>query len=259
MQNSREDSVWRTLAVAFGDGLAFGVGMNLTQNAVRMAAGRGDAELQPLAERLAAIEQRIDRAKANGGLPSPASLDARITELASQFERQLTEAEVKVKIQLESLHSRDRALAQTFDAQMASLREQMVTLHREFAETVSRLVEEQIEAGVTARLEPLEEKLRAAIREEAVRASDLVSAELERRLEARDRNVLQLVLALGQTCLETAERMSPPATPASGGSSMAQTAITPVDAPERWPWMRRLPLVSSFIAVTGSLLLLHYL
>src|SRR2546421_642184 len=111
MQNSRENSVWRTLAVAFGDGLAFGAGMNLTQK---------------------------------------------------------------------------------FDAQMAALREQMVTVPREFAETVSRLVEEQIEAGVRARLEPLEEKLRGTIREEAERASEVVAAELERRLEARDRNVLQL-------------------------------------------------------------------
>src|ERR1039458_4652385 len=30
MQNSRDSSVWRTLAVAFGDGLAFGVGVGPT-------------------------------------------------------------------------------------------------------------------------------------------------------------------------------------------------------------------------------------
>jgi len=35
MQNSRDLSLWRSLALAFGDGLAFGVGMKLSQNAVR--------------------------------------------------------------------------------------------------------------------------------------------------------------------------------------------------------------------------------
>jgi hypothetical protein len=215
MQNSREDSVWRALAVAFGDGLAFGVGMNLTQNAVRLAAARVRPELQPLAERITAVEQRIDRARANGDLPSPAALDARITDLASQLERHLAEIEVKVKIQIEALHTRDRAIAQELDAQMSALREHMVALHREFAATLSDLVETQIEAGVNARLAPMEEQLRAAVREETQQATNLLAAELERRLEARDRSVLQLMLTLGQTCLETAERMSPPAAESS--------------------------------------------
>jgi hypothetical protein len=248
MQNGREDSVWRALAVAFGDGLAFGVGMNLTQNAVRLAAGRARPELQPLADRVAAIEQRIDRAKANGSLPSPAELDARITEVASQFERNLAEVEVKVKIQIEALHARDRALAQELETQMKAFREQMIALQREFAETLSRLVEEQIEAGVLARLAPieeslrgtardeakltaealsaeletrlapLEEQIRAAVRDEVQRAKEDLARDLEQRLAARDQSVLQLMLTLGQTCLETAERMAPaavaPTTPA---------------------------------------------
>jgi hypothetical protein len=211
MQNSREDSVWRALAVAFGDGLAFGVGMNLTQNAVRMAAGRVRPESQPLADRVAAIEQRIDRAKASGSLPSPAELESRITQLTSHFERHIAEVEVKFKIQVESLHSRDRALAQELDAQMSAFRDHMIALHREFAETLSRLVEEQIDAGVTARLAPMEDHLRQAVREEAQNAFTELAGELERRLETRDRSVFNLMLTLGQTCMETAERMSPAA------------------------------------------------
>ena len=219
MQNGREDSVWRALAVAFGDGLAFGVGMNLTQNAVRLAAGRARPELQPLAERVAAIEQRIDRARANGSLPSNGELDARINELTTRFDRQVAEVEVKAKIQCESLHARDRALAQELDAQMASFREHMIALHREFAETLSRLVEEQIEAGMAARLAPMEEQLRELVREETQRIGEQLAAQLEARLLTRDRNVLNLMVALGQTCLETAERMSPAAP-----SEIAQSA-----------------------------------
>jgi len=215
MQNGREDSVWRALAVAFGDGLAFGVGMNLTQNATRLAAGRTRPELQPLADRVAAIEQRIDRARANGSLPSPGELDVRINELATRFERQVAEVEVKAKIQVEALHARDRALAQELDTQLTAFREHMIALHREFAETLSRLVEEQIEAGVAARLAPMEQRLREVVREETQRMGEQLSAELEQRLLARDRNVLNLMLTLGQSCLETAERMSPPAAEAA--------------------------------------------
>jgi len=215
MQNGREDSVWRALAVAFGDGLAFGVGMNLTQNATRLAAGRTRPELQPLADRVAAIEQRIDRARANGSLPSPGELDVRINELATRFERQVAEVEVKAKIQVEALHARDRALTRELDTQLTAFREHMIALHREFAETLSRLVEEQIEAGVAARLAPMEQRLREVVREETQRMGEQLSAELEQRLLARDRNVLNLMLTLGQSCLETAERMSSPAAEAA--------------------------------------------
>jgi hypothetical protein len=210
MQNGREDSVWRALAVAFGDGLAFGVGINLTQNAVRLAAARARPELQPLAERVAAIEQRVDRARANGSLPSPGELDARINELTTRFERQVAEVEVKTKIQVEALHARDRALAKELDGQMTAFREHMIALHREFAETLSRLVEAQIEDGVAARLAPMERHLGEIVREETRRIGEQLAAELEQRLQERDRNVLSLMLTLGQTCLETAERMSPP-------------------------------------------------
>jgi len=215
MQNGREDSVWRALAVAFGDGLAFGVGVKLTQNAVRLGGGRVRPELQPLADRVAAIEQRFERARANGTLPSPGELDARINDLTTRFERQLAEVEVKVKIQVESLNARDRAVAQELDAQMSAFREHMIALHREFAETLSRLVEEQIEAGVAAWLAPIEQQLREAAREESQRVGEQLAADLEQRMLARDRNVLNLMLTLGQTCLETAERMSPLSTEAA--------------------------------------------
>jgi hypothetical protein len=264
MQNSSEDSVWRTLAVAFGDGLAFGAGMNLTQNAVRLAAGKVKPEIKPLTERLAAIENRIDHARANGALPAPAAINARISGLATQLDRGLTELEVKVKIQLDALREQDRSLAQEFGAQMDTLRCQIVLLHKEFAETVARLVEEQIEAGIAARMDSVEQQLREAIREEAQRTSDMVAADLERRLAGRDRQMLEMVLALGQTCLDTAERMSPPA---GGGAAAAMATIQPAgdfvlpsfarSEPPKGVW--RIPAVSSFFAITCGLLLLHYL
>jgi len=249
MQNSREDSAWRTLAVAFGDGLP---------------AGKVNPGLKPLTERLAAIGHRIDRARTNGALPAPAAIDARLSGLATQLDRGLAELEVKVKIQLDALREQDRGLAQEFSARMDTLRAQMVTLHKEFAGTVSRLVEEQIDAGIDARMESVGELLRETIREEAQRASHAAAADLERRLSDRDRQMLEMVLALGQTCLDTAERMSPPT---RGGATMSATTIQPAGdlalpsfaraQPAQGAW--RIPAVSSFFAVTCGLLLLHYL
>src|ERR1035437_10475594 len=70
MQNSRDSSVWRALAVACGDGLAFGVGVTLTRNAARLAAARSATpELRPINGRITEIEQRMERARAAGSLP----------------------------------------------------------------------------------------------------------------------------------------------------------------------------------------------
>ena len=59
MQNSRDSSVWRTLAVAKGDGLAFGAGVTLTRSAARLAAPRSTTpDLRSLNDRITEIEQR---------------------------------------------------------------------------------------------------------------------------------------------------------------------------------------------------------
>src|ERR1019366_2022975 len=70
MQNSRDSSVWRTLAVAFGDGLAFGVGVTLTRTAARLAAARSATpELRPINTRTGEIEQRAGQARTAGMPP----------------------------------------------------------------------------------------------------------------------------------------------------------------------------------------------
>src|SRR5664279_934774 len=184
MQSSRDSSVWRTLAVAFGDGLAFGAGITLTRSAARLAAPRSmTPDLRSLSARLTEIEQRgielTGHARAVGTLPAAGSplnhkaadavvqaIDGRFTEIGGQIDRRLAELEVKVKIELETLDAQDHALAsgtetrieglraelnaaiaaerQSIDADMRSLRAQMAAIHKEFAETLARLVDEQI-------------------------------------------------------------------------------------------------------------------
>jgi hypothetical protein len=90
--------------------------------------------LQPLAERLTAIEQRIERAKAVGILPATSPADERVAALAEQVEREIAALEVKFKIQLEAVR-------------------------RELADTVARLVDEQIKSSVQVRIETLEARV----------------------------------------------------------------------------------------------------
>ena len=204
MQSSRDSSVWRTLAIAFGDGLAFGVGITLTRNAARLAAARTAApELHPT--------QRVDwrsraaHAVTRNPLPGQSSaaasppghdaadavltvIDGRFAEIGGQIDRRLAELEGKIKAELDELDTQDHALAhgvetridglrgeigaamaaqrQSIDTDMRGLRAQMTAIHKDFAETLARLVDEQIAKTIAAGLQTVKEELRETIREE---------------------------------------------------------------------------------------------
>src|SRR4051794_25004678 len=108
MQNSRDSSVWRTLAIAFGDGLAFGVGVTLTRGAARLAANRAadpatqiSPELQPRSTPL--TPRVVAPPSAAATRPGPvstapieaaiASISRRVTETSGQLDRRLDEME----------------------------------------------------------------------------------------------------------------------------------------------------------------------
>ena len=212
MESGRDSSFWRSLAVAFGDGLAFGVGMKLSQNTVR---SRAQASLAPPAAaavaRLEQIEQRLERvertplpAVSNGGARVPVldqkvldaitgSLEARLKEHAVQVERRFTDVEAKVAVELQSLDHQDQSIAagaQTLldetrreftdqfvavgrrvEQEVAALHGQVVSLHREFAEAVARIVEQQVAAAVQKQTEGLQQALEVKAAEAARRAA----------------------------------------------------------------------------------------
>jgi len=329
MQSSRDSSVWRTLAVAFGDGLAFGVGVTLTRNAARLAAIRSaPPEHRSLNQRIAEMEERTRRARAVIAppaadpplIPSPAvaaqaALDGRFAELGGRIDRGLAELGSKIQDDLNFLDTQDHELAegvesrmdgirreiadavaaqrQEVDAEMRTLRAQMTAVHKEFAETLARIVDEQIATSVTTRLQAVEENLRDTIREEIrLNAKDDQIAQLRERIDSQERNVLDVVMALGQSCLRAMERIAPteppyssppPSLPAPPGITVATNGTAPEayaavaaePASETVPvadpvlpafahplqrkplW--RIPIVSSFLLATGGLLLAHYL
>src|ERR1017187_9830746 len=329
MQSSRDSSVWRTLAVAFGDGLAFGAGITLTRSAARLAAPRSmTPDLRSLNARLTEIEQRsielTGHARAVGTLPVAGSpLHHKAADAVVQaIDERLAELEVKVKIELGALDAQDHALAagvetrleglrgeigeaivterrgidadmralrgeigeaiaterRGIDADMRALRAQMAAVHKDFAGTLARLVDEQITKTVATRLQALEEQLRETVREEArLSGQDQQIAELRQRVESQEGNLLSLVMALGHSCLQAAERIPPaappppPPPPASGGAGGAavptEIRVAPAADPDLPGFARarehkplwRIPMVSCFLFATGSLLALHYL
>ena len=248
MQNSRDSSVWRTLAVAFGDGLAFGVGVTLTRSAARLAATKsGTLALPP-------TSTPLNHRAADAVLTA---IDGQFAEIGGRIDRRLAELEGQIRTELDELDAQDHELAegvetridglrgeiaeavaaqrQSIDADMRGLRAQMTAVHKEFAETLARLMDEQIVKTIDARLGTVVEDLRGAIREEI-------------RLSAEEQ----------KSSVKAVEPVAPPAPPASpdpspdaGLPGFARTRL------RRPLW--RPPIVSSFLMATGGLLLLHYL
>ena len=114
MENARDSSMWRSLAVAFGDGLAFGVGMKLTQNVARQP-GVPQSGATALADRFERLDQRLERlehtpiaAPEAAPGPEPAgfarkvietvvqAVDERLNEHAKQMEHRLAELEARM-------------------------------------------------------------------------------------------------------------------------------------------------------------------
>jgi hypothetical protein len=188
MQSSRDSSVWRTLAVAFGDGLAFGVGVALTRNAAQLAAARSATpELRP---------------GATDKLPEPdvmlTAIDARFAEISGHIDQRLAELESQVNLGLDMVTAQARAQS-------------------EFAQTLVRRVDDQIANTIAVRWQTVEERLRDTIREEIrLSGKDQQIAELRERVERQERNLLNLVMALGQSCLQAAGHISPEPSPPAG-------------------------------------------
>ena len=230
MQNNRDSSILRSLAVAFGDGLAFGVGMKLTQGGGRgVGAPAAEiareiapaADLTPLLGRLDAIEGRIGKVERAAIAPSSAAapapfdqkvleaivkaLDARLLEQAGQVERRITELEARLAIELKTLHQQDHQVASgvqahieelngQFNDQLAAIRrrsdEERAAMQREIASLQREFV---MEAALAV------EERTAELRME-IQSRDSQIVELRARLEVGDERLHNVVLAIGQAC-----------------------------------------------------------
>jgi hypothetical protein len=255
MRDSGDSSVLKSLAVAFGDGLAFGVGMKLTQNAKRQSfapAVAAPSEAGAILDRLDQIEQRMRLIESTpAGFDQKTldaltgALEARLNEHTSQVERRLADMEARILMETRALEQQDRGLAARMEQDLQGLKAQVVALNREFAGQVGRIVAEQVAAEVQARTAGLEIKLRTQamdLADDAVQerlapmrlemaAKDREIAELRQKVAATDSTVFDFVFAMGEMCRQAAGRLSPPAAP--GATAVAEPAPPP--APEASP------------------------
>jgi hypothetical protein len=268
MESSRDSSIWRSLAIAFADGLAFGVGVKLTQGAARRAGAPPQPDFSPITGRIAQMEQRVERIEHTPAAVAAApgfdqkvleavvnALDARLHEQAGQVEGRLREFEAQIAIELQSIHHQDDAIASSIEQQVAAALEGQLR-------PLESLVATAVDATIEDRL--------ALLRAEAAERNREI-ADLRERLAENDRNVLDLILAIGQMCRQAAERIPVPGAPQAEPDApapevseepAAASAPAPVEmgSTEAKPPARlwRVPLVSSFLLAAGGLLLLHY-
>jgi hypothetical protein len=197
MESSRDSSLLRSLAVAFGDGLAFGVGMKITQKAARQAVAGGSG-LAPIAGKLDEIEERLKRIERAPAVPAEAmdqkiidslvnALEARLQEQGAQVDRRLADLETRFAVEMRTLDQQDRSLTRNLEESIGALRSEVVALHREFAGQVARIVAEQLDARVAVAVEAAVEKRVTAAVDLAVEKRLVPAAEraVERALERR--------------------------------------------------------------------------
>ncbi|HUD98061.1 MAG TPA: hypothetical protein VMR62_00705 [Bryobacteraceae bacterium] len=198
MEKSDQSSFLKNLALAFGDGLLFGVAMRLAQGPPKIRE-EGMTDLGPLAERLRIMEdhtQTIDRnglTKLGEGLDGRVlekvivALEARLTEHVGVVERRLAEIDAQVALDLKAVDGHTAAQTNAFEKALQQIDAQV----RDYLAAAQHSTADQI-AEVDHKLNALQEALPAKFREivEAVRQSmearvALELTEVENRVSAR--------------------------------------------------------------------------
>jgi len=205
MEKSSHSSFLKSLALAFGDGLLFGVAMKLAQGPSKSREGEM-TDLGPLAERLRKVEDHtltIDKdslVKFGEGLDGRVlekvivALEARLTEHIGQVDRRLAEIDAQVALDLKAVDTHTAAQTNAVEKAIQQIEAQV----RDYVTAAQQSSAEQI-SGVEQKLSALQEALPAKFREivEAVKQSmearvALELTELENRLVSQGASAAQL-------------------------------------------------------------------
>jgi len=231
MQSSSDPSLLRRLALAFGEGLVFSVGMKLmNDDGVRprtapVAAGTGP-DFAPLADRLGRIEKRLKESDAHRQAAAPAAAPAAsrpaaapaatgdqkvIIAIVGAVEKHLEAHALKVQQRIDGLQaavtaSADAAAGKRIEKEVAALREQVLTMQREMLTSVAQAVAAQV-AQKTAALEAsLQQSVEAAVAPLRTEVRDL-----RRHLSDTDDTMAEFVSAITDTVRRTSETLPAPA------------------------------------------------
>jgi uncharacterized phage infection (PIP) family protein YhgE len=198
MEKADRPSFLKSLALAFGDGILFGVAMKLAQGPSK-SREEEMTELDPLAERLRKVEdhaQTIDKdglTKFGEGLDGRVlekvivALEARLTEHVGQVDRRLAEIDAQVALDLKAVDTHTAAQTGAVEKAIQQIEAQV----RDYVAAAQQSNADQV-SGVDQKLTALQEALPAKFREivEAVRQSmeariALELTELENRVASR--------------------------------------------------------------------------
>jgi hypothetical protein len=207
MKQSHSDaSLLKNLAIAFGDGLAFGVGMKIAQVSSKSRSPERPALMQPLPERPAtpagshlglATGESLD---AQVFQKIVSSLEARLAEHLGTVDRRLAETEAQIALDLKGVDARDATSHEALRDEMAAgdlgngrrvdeMEQYLVNmrpaLEAKIAERVSATLEARIQGYIDARIHALEGRLHVDITEAGSRTAELLVETIETRLLQR--------------------------------------------------------------------------
>jgi uncharacterized coiled-coil protein SlyX len=287
MQNNRDSSVLRSLAIAFGDGLAFGVGMKLTQRSATQNTPTLSlkaplpVDITPLLDRLNELEERLGKVErapaAIASAPAPFdqkvveaivhALDARLLEQSAHVERRITELEAKLAMELKSLQQQDQsvvAAVQThieelngqINDQLAAIRrrsdEERAAMQRELA-ALHRDFAGEISEAVNVRT--------AELRTE-IESRDSRIAELQAQVDYGDEKLRNVVQAIAQACQTVVGRKNtqPEAEPEPMPQPSPESPLLNFTQSRPPAHMLPVPVISSVALVSAvGFALMHYL
>src|SRR5579883_379115 len=218
MQNSGDDSILHRLARCFGQGLALGVGLSLTQQALRPKGTRREPAFEPPATMPAAPAVEPPAFKPAAPAPRTASpetptaaapvsrtgldlravqaivsvVEQRIEERAAQTERKLEQIKAAQNIDVQSV------VARQVEAKMGEVRTQVAKTQREFAEAVARIVAQQVAQEVAKQTAVIEARTQQRI-EAAVAPLRAELRDLRQRLAATENTMRDFANAISDT------------------------------------------------------------
>jgi hypothetical protein len=234
MKQQGDSSIWKSLAVAFGDGLAFGVGVKIAQASARARAASPPAELPPAP---AEPPEPIDLQVLSKVL---AAIDARMAQSETKIAADLKAVEIRQvehdaasQAALEHIHEsmlrRVDAVehdAQTVEARLAAVIQAAVEerLRHDINEaadrTATRLVE-MIDARLLGRIESLEAE---------VRSQKETIGKLREAADGSQKKLHDALEGIGRACQTAIDELKKPESSAEGGSGPEAPPAEPAAA-----------------------------
>jgi hypothetical protein len=184
MKHQGDSSIFKSLAVAFGDGLAFGVGVMIAQVSSRKRAEAAPAELAaaPVAPPVppATVEAPAESLDLQLLSKVLAAIDAKLVQHMGKVEQRVAQSEIQMGADLNAL---DNKQAQQSSRSQAALEEIHATL-TERVKTAEREAK-SVESRVQARVEVIEQRLHRDIIEAGDRTAKLLVQTIETKMLAR--------------------------------------------------------------------------